>query len=57
MYRILGDSLDGECTADLQEMLKMCIGTLRSLPTKWALLLHIDECSLNLKVTISGIRL
>jgi hypothetical protein len=44
MYRILGDSSDGECCADLQKMLKMGIGILLSLPTEWALLHHIDQC-------------
>jgi hypothetical protein len=56
-YHILGDSSDGECVADLQEMLKMSIGILRSLPTERALLRHIDECRPKLKVSISDIRL
>jgi hypothetical protein len=51
-YYILGDSSDGEC-----KMLKMGIDILRSLPIEWALLHHIDECRLKLKVTISDIRL
>jgi hypothetical protein len=55
--RILGDSSDAERVGDLQEMLKMGIGILRSLPTEWALLHHIDECRLKLKVTISDIHL
>jgi hypothetical protein len=35
--------LDGECAANLQEMLEMSIGILRGLTTDWALLHHIDE--------------
>jgi hypothetical protein len=35
----------------------MGIGILQSLPTECALLHHIDECRLNLKVTISDIHL
>jgi hypothetical protein len=57
MYCVLGDSSDGECVADLQEMLQMGVGILRSLPIERALLHHIDECKLKLKVTISDIHL
>jgi hypothetical protein len=34
MYHVLGDFMDGECDEDLQEMLKMGIGILQSLPTE-----------------------
>jgi hypothetical protein len=57
MHRGLGDSSDGECAADLQKMLKMGICILWILPTERALLQHIDECRLKLKVTISDIHL
>jgi hypothetical protein len=57
MHHVLGDSSDDECDADLQKMLKMGIGILRCLPTKWALLHHIDDGGLKLNVTISDIHL
>jgi hypothetical protein len=56
-YCILGDSSDGECATDRQEMLKTGIGILQSLTTEWASLHHNDECRLRLKVTISDIHL
>jgi hypothetical protein len=42
-YHILSYSSDGECAANLQEMLEMSIGILRGLAAEWALLHHIDE--------------
>jgi hypothetical protein len=42
-YRILSYRLDGECAANLQEMLEMSIGILRGLAVERALLHPIDE--------------
>jgi hypothetical protein len=48
---------DGECAANLQEMLEMSIGILRGLATKWALLHHIDESWFEFETVIFDIRL
>jgi hypothetical protein len=42
-YCILSYSLDGECVANLQEMLEISIGILRGLAAEQVLLHHIDE--------------
>jgi hypothetical protein len=55
VYRILNYSSDGECAADLQEMLEMSIGILRGLAAEWALLHHIDESWFELETAISDI--
>jgi hypothetical protein len=44
-------------TANLQKMLEMSIGILRSFATEWDLLHHIDKFWFKLKVTISNIHL
>jgi hypothetical protein len=56
-YRILSHSLDSECAADLQEMLKMSISILRGLAAKWALLHHVDESRFKFKAAISKVLL
>jgi hypothetical protein len=43
VYHILSYSSDGECAANVQQMLEMSIGILRGLAAEWALLHHIDE--------------
>jgi hypothetical protein len=43
MYRILSHSSNGECVADLQEVLKMIISILRGLSIEWASLHHVDK--------------
>jgi hypothetical protein len=57
VYHILSYSSDGECAANLQEMLEMSIGILRDLATKWALLHHIDESWFEFETVIFDIRL
>jgi hypothetical protein len=42
-YRILSYSSDGECAANLQEMLEMSIGILQGLAAEQVSLHHIDE--------------
>jgi hypothetical protein len=54
-YRILSYSSDGECVANLQEMLEMSIGILRGLAAKWALLHHINESWFEFETAISDI--
>jgi hypothetical protein len=53
MYRILSHSSDSECAVNLQEVLKMSISILQSLVAKWALLHHVDEAGLSLKLPSS----
>jgi hypothetical protein len=48
-------SSDGECAANLQEMLEMSIGILRGLATEWTLLHHIDESWFEFETTISDV--
>jgi hypothetical protein len=57
MHRILSHSLDSECAADLQEVLKMSISILQGLATKWALLYHVDVIWFKFKIAISDVRL
>jgi hypothetical protein len=53
MYRILSHSLDSECAANLQEVLKMSINILRGLAAEWALLHHVDESQFKFEAAIS----
>jgi hypothetical protein len=48
----LGDSLDGEGSTYLQEVLEMCVGMLMSFPTEGTRLHHRDQHCLELKVRI-----
>jgi hypothetical protein len=57
VYNILIYSSDGECAANLQEMLEMSIGILRGLATKRALMHHIDESWFEFKIAISDVHL
>jgi hypothetical protein len=57
VYHILIYSSDGECAANLQEMLEMSIGILRGLATKRALMYHIDESWFEFKIAISDVHL
>jgi hypothetical protein len=45
MYRTLSHSLNSECAANPQEVLKLSISILRGLATEWALLHHVDGLS------------
>jgi hypothetical protein len=54
-YHFLSYSSDGECAANLQEMLEMCIGILRGLAAEWALLHHIDESWFEFKTAMSDV--
>jgi hypothetical protein len=56
-YRILSHSLDSECAADLQEVLKMNISILQGLATEWALLHHVDESWFKFETAISDVHL
>jgi hypothetical protein len=57
MYRILSHSLDSECVADLQEVLKMSISILRGLAAEWALLHNVDESWFQFETAISDVHL
>jgi hypothetical protein len=57
VYHILSYSSDGECAANLQEMLEMSIAILRDLATEWALLHHIDESWYEFETAISNVHL
>jgi hypothetical protein len=54
---MLSYSLDGECAANLQEMLEMSIGILREQAAEWALLHHIDESWFEFETAISDVHL
>jgi hypothetical protein len=56
-YRILSYSSDGECAANLQEMLEMSIGIHRGLAPEWALHHHINERWFEFETAISDIHL
>jgi hypothetical protein len=56
-YRLVSHSLDSECAADLQEVLKMIISILRGLATEWALRHHVDESRFKFETTISDVHL
>jgi hypothetical protein len=53
----LSHSLDSECVADLQEVLKMSVSILRGLAAEWALLHHVDESWFKFETVISDVRL
>jgi hypothetical protein len=57
MYRILSDSSDSECAADLQKVLKISISILRGLAVEWALLHHVDDNWLMFEIAIFDVRL
>jgi hypothetical protein len=54
-YRILSYSSNGECTANLQEMLEKSIGILRGLAVERTLLHHIDESWFKFETAISDV--
>jgi hypothetical protein len=56
-YRILSYSSDGECGANLHEMLEMSIGILRDLAAERALLHHIDESWFEFETAISDVHI
>jgi hypothetical protein len=56
-YRILSYSSDGECAANLQEILEMRIGILRGLFAEQTFLHHIDESRFEFETAISNVRL
>jgi hypothetical protein len=57
MFHILSHSLDSECAADVQEVLKMSISILSGLAVEWALLHHVDESWFKFKTAISDVHL
>jgi hypothetical protein len=57
VYHILSYSSDGECAANLREMLEMSIAILRGLAAERALLHHIDESWFEFETAISDVRL
>jgi hypothetical protein len=56
-YCILSYPSNGECAANLQEMLEMRSGILRGLAAEWALLHHIDESCFEFETAISDVPL
>jgi hypothetical protein len=57
MYHILSQSLNSECVADLQEVLKVSISIFQNLATEWALLHHVDKSWFKFEIAISDVRL